>query len=123
MAESVAVPVITTSGLAIFGVATGLEPGLLLAGLAGGWWALSYNNEPLPFLRRFTIGCVSALAGAWTGQWLSSALTAWLRYNFLWWPAAAGDEALRYSIALFVGLVAHKQLGPLLMRRVAAIKE
>ena len=37
----------TATGLTVFGVATGLHPAILLAGLAGGLWALSYQ-EPAP---------------------------------------------------------------------------
>lgn len=35
----------TSAGLTVFAVATGLPPAILLAGLAGGWWALSYQTR------------------------------------------------------------------------------
>ena len=44
----------TATGLTLFGVATGLHPAILLAGLAGGLWALSYQ-EPAPALKRVAV--------------------------------------------------------------------
>lgn len=115
-ASTTAAIALTASGLTVLGVSTGIDPGLLFAGLAGGWWALSYSPEPMPLLRRLTIYAVSALAGAWgavlAGAWLASIFT-------VWWPAEAGGASPRHLIAMLIGLLAHRQFGPLLMRRAA----
>ena len=34
---------LTAAGVTLFGVATGLDPALLCAGAAGGWWAMTYQ--------------------------------------------------------------------------------
>ena len=41
-ATSTAAVIASALGLTVFGVATGLHPSLLIAGLAGGMWALFY---------------------------------------------------------------------------------
>ena len=59
MAEPTTTAVIglTAGSLAIFGMVTGLQPVLLLAGMAGGWWALSLRDPlPLPFPVRLLHG-------------------------------------------------------------------
>lgn len=119
------IPVATaTYGLTILGFATGLDPGLLFAGLAGGWWAVSYSPDPMPLTRRLTIGAVSALAGAWGAAWVAPVADAWLGATFApWWPAGAGVEPLRYVCAILIGLLAHRRLGPLIMRRAAGLSK
>ena len=122
MTASTAAPLaLTATGLTVLGVSTGLDPILLFAGAAGGLWSLSYIPEPMPVLQRLTVGAISALAGAWSGQWLASAAVAWLGHHFPWWPPAAGADALRYPTAMIVGLLAYRHIGPLLMRRAARL--
>lgn len=113
---------IAASGLTVLGVSTGLDPGFLLAGIAGGWWALSYTPTPMPLGRRLGIAAVSALLGAWAGSWASPPAAAWLAYTYSdWWPAEAGAGPLGYLVSAVVGLLAHRQIGPLLMRRAARL--
>lgn len=102
---------LTAGGLTVFGMATGLHPMLLLAGLGGGWWALSYLEAPMPALRRISTLGISALAAAWiTPPAVAGVIGAgWLG------PHATG-EVLQYPVAMFVGLLAHSVLGPALMK-------
>jgi len=118
---AVAPVVLTASGLTVLGVSTGIAPELLFTGLAGGWWALSYITEPLPLRRRLTIAAVSALAGAWGGAWAAPLLAAGASHFIGWWPAEAGGMSLRYVVALVLGLLSHRHIGPLLMRRAEAL--
>ena len=102
---------LTGAGLTLFGIATGLHPMLLLAGLAGGWWALSYQPDAMPVLRRITALSISALAAAWiTPPAVATTVGAgWLG------PGATGD-ILQFPGAMIVGLLAHAVLGPALMK-------
>lgn len=119
------IPAATASyGLTILGIATGLDPGLLFAGLAGGWWALSYAPRPMPLLHRATVGSVSALAGAWGAAWGAPVVSAWLSSTFArWWPTDSGVDSLRFILAMLLGLLAHRHLGPLILRRAERFAE
>ncbi len=102
---------LTAGGLTLFGIATGLHPMLLLAGLAGGWWALSYQTDPMPLVRRITALGVSSLSAAWITP---PAVAATVGAGWLG-PQATGD-LLQFPGALIVGLLAHAALGPALMK-------
>lgn len=123
MAASGTAP-LAASGLTVLGIATGIDPILFLAGLAGGWWALSYLPAPLPCLARFGIGIISGLAGAWFGP-MSAALAASAGRHFLspWWPAELTPASLAIGTSFLIGLLAHRKLGPLLMRGVDRVEE
>jgi hypothetical protein len=110
-ASTVAAVSLSAGGLTIFGIATGLHPMLLLAGLAGGWWALSYQAEPMPLLRRVTALSISALSAGWiTPPAVAATVSAgWLG------PQTTG-ELLQFPGALIVGLLAHAAIGPALMK-------
>lgn len=55
---------LTAAGVTLFGVATGLDPALLCAGAAGGWWAMTYQPV-LGALDRVSRVSLSALVGGW----------------------------------------------------------
>lgn len=98
------------TGLTLFGVSTGLDPAVLIAGLAGGLWAQSYH-PPIGLGRRTAlVALASLLAG-----YLAPAVAA----------VAASSEtvrgifslsALQLPVAVFIGLTSHRVLGPALMR-------
>lgn len=96
-------------GLTVFGVATGLHPSLLIAGLAGGLWALFYG-EPQPLLRR----CLSAVMAALVAAWLAPAIT----YSVHELPGAPPGlplDVLQFPVALVIGFLAMAIVGPGLM--------
>lgn len=66
MAEptSVAVFSVTAGGLTVLGLATGLQPELLIAGTIGGWWGLSYG-EPRVLKSRIVSVALAAISAAW----------------------------------------------------------
>lgn len=110
-ASTVAAVGLSAGGLTVFGLATGLHPMLLLAGLAGGWWALSYQSEPMPLLRRVTALSISALSSAWiTPPAVAATVSAG------WMGPQATGELLQYPGAMIVGLLAHAAIGPALMK-------
>lgn len=50
----------TAAGLTVLGIATGLQPGVLLAGFAGGLWALSYL-PPMAWWQRILVAGLGAV--------------------------------------------------------------
>ena len=107
-ATSTAAVIASALGLTVFGVATGLHPSLLIAGLAGGLWALFYG-EPQPLLRR----CLSAVMSALVAAWLAPAVT----YGMHELPFAKVFplDVLQFPVALVIGFLAMAIVGPGLM--------
>lgn len=111
MAEpSITVAAVATTGLTIFGVSTGLDPAVLIAGVAGGLWAQSYH-PPASFWRRLALVVLAAILAGY----LAPAFAA----------IAASSEtirgiftlsALQLPIAVVIGLTSHRVLGPAFMR-------
>ena len=94
-------PVATTGGITLFGIATGLQPELLIAGSIGGWWALSYQKTYSAFNRINRI-FISAL----TATWLSPTIVHIVSEKFVYLPPIAA-----LPIALGIGLVTIDALG------------
>lgn len=93
--------VVTAGGITLLGVATGLHPALMLAGAAGGWWAMSYQSQHSAWSRINRI-VVSALVSAWGAPVLASLDVM---------PAAVPRAALQLALALTIGLVTIDVLG------------
>lgn len=111
MAEpSVTAGTLVATGLTVFGISTGLDPAILIAGLAGGLWAQSYHPPAALWRRAALIALASILAG-----YLAPAVAA---------IAAASEvirgiftlTALQPPAAVLVGLTSHRVLGPAVMR-------
>jgi hypothetical protein len=100
------------AGLTLFGVATGLQPLLLLAGLAGGLVSQIYL-PPMPPFKRAVLAAFAALVATWFAPAGASIAAAWLASLFDWWPRAVTAEVIQYPIALVLGVVSHR-LPPLL---------
>lgn len=109
--STVAAVAVTAGGLTLFGVVTGLHPALLLAGLAGGWWALSYQRESMPLPRRVSVLAISSLMAAWITP---PAVSATIATGVL--GQTMTGELIQFPGAALVGLVVHRIVGPALMR-------
>ena len=108
-ATSTAAVIASAMGLTIFGIATGLHPSLLIAGLAGGLWALFYG-EPQPLLKR----CLSAVMSALVAAWLAP-VTAYSIQELPFTPKVLPLDVLQFPIALVLGFLAMAIVGPGLM--------
>lgn len=109
-----------TSGSAILATAlaaSGLDPWMLFAGLVGGMWSLSYFPRPLPWWHRLWLSVLAAFIGAWLGAVIAPPLAALAAHTWAWWPPEAGGRGMRIAASLLVGLLAHRQIGPALMRK------
>lgn len=100
----------TTMGLTLFGMATGLHPAILLAGLAGGLWALSYQ-PPTSVLKRVAVTAMAAIIAGY----LTPAVAAGVASLDVW-PRAVTRDLLQFPVAVLIGLLAHRVLGPAILR-------
>jgi 4-hydroxybenzoate polyprenyltransferase len=112
--SSAAALMATTMGLTLFGMATGLHPEILLAGLAGGLWALSYQ-PPAPAWKRVAVTVMAAIIAGY----LTPAIVAGATSIDVW-PRAVTRELVQFPIAVLIGLLANRVLGPAIIRIVAS---
>jgi len=98
---------LAATGLTIFGVSTGLDPAILIAGFAGGVWAQSYHPPVAIWRRLLMTALASILAG-----YLTPAIAAGVAS----FDAMRNVEVLQLPIAVLVGLTSHRILGPAIMR-------
>lgn len=103
----------STAGLAVFGIATGIRPELIIAGLIGCWWAISYQ-DPQPLSKRLAAYGVSAFAATWGAPPIAQGLP-----GMPWWPDGVTADLIVLPVALGLGLVAYKVLGPAIMKAVS----
>jgi len=108
--SSAVVAVATATGLTVFGVATGLHPAILLAGLAGGLWALSYQSPTSAGKRAAVTIMAAVIAG-----YLTPAVAAGVSSTGVL-PQALTRDVVQLPIAVFIGLLSHRVLGPALLR-------
>lgn len=119
-----AIPSTDTTGAAVLAAAlaaSGLDPWLLLPGLVGGYWSLSYVRRPISWPTRIGRYALAAVVGAWSGKWSAPPLAALAADSWKWWPPEAGGKGLAIMISLVVGLLAHRYIGPALGRKVEQV--
>ena len=97
---------IASGMLSLFGVATGLHPMLLAAGMIGGWWELSHLPDMSGLQRAKTI-VVSGFVGAWSSPVIAIGLT-----SFPWWPAPLAMDTACFPISVAAGFVTYIFLTP-----------
>lgn len=100
----------TAAGITVLGVSTGLDPALLIAGFAGGLWAQSYN-PPAHWLQRLA---ATALAAILAGYFAPAAAVVLSASDTV--KGALPGHALQLPVAVLVGLLAQRVLGPAIMR-------
>ena len=99
------------AGITLFGVATGIDPVLLFAGAAGGWWAMTYQPV-LGVANRLSRIAISALAAA-GGTPLAIAYAAQgehLQYG-------VPESLVGFPVAMGIGLLAVDVIGRSVIRR------
>lgn len=107
----------TATGLTLFGIATGLHPAILLAGLAGGLWSLSYQSAA-PLWKRTASTVVSSIIAGYLAPALAIGL---MSIDVL--PRSLTPEIVQLPVAVLIGLLAHRVLGPAILRIVASKAE
>lgn len=101
---------VTAAGVTVLGVSTGLDPAVLIAGFAGGLWAQSYN-PPAHWLQRLA---ATALAAILAGYFTPAAAVMLAASDTI--KGALPGHALQLPVAVLVGLLAQRVLGPAIMR-------
>lgn len=97
---------LTGTGLTVLGLATGLQPMLLIAGMAGGWWALTCREKPMPLTSRIASVSISSIGAAWCAP-VAVALIGASR----WWPQQVSLDLLPLPVAMALGRIAYTALG------------
>lgn len=97
-------------GLSLFGVSTGLDPALLIAGFAGAAWAQSYSPSKT-YLQRLILTLLGAVLAGYFAPVASTLIAASDTVR-----GALPGKALQLPVAVLVGLLVHSVLGPAIMR-------
>ncbi len=105
---SVSAIAVSATGLMLLGISTGLQPDILLAGFAGGLWALTYQ-PPAPLLRR----AAATLGSAVVAGYLSPIAVAVLRSAL---PGDLSREIAQTAFGLLIGLISQRVIGPAVLR-------
>lgn len=104
---------VTAGGITVLGIITGLHPALMLAGAAGGWWAMSYQQQ-MTVLGRLNRILLSSIVAAWA----SPVAAAWgvpVIEKILPDAVHIQRSAVELGVALIIGLVTIDVLGRSLM--------
>lgn len=110
MSEPVAPALYATGGITVFGLITGLHPMLIVAGFVGCWWYNSYGKKPMALGQRLGSATIAGLVAAWT----TPPVVAWIT-STPWWPPAVPALIVGFPIALTLGFLTHRVLGPKLI--------
>lgn len=99
---------ITAYGISIAGISLGLHPELMLAGLWGAWWHLM-SAPPMSWTRRLSMAATASMVAAYFTPAITSVASR-VEENY---PIM---ESLRYPIAVAIGYLAHRVIGPMMER-------
>lgn len=108
--SNAAVIIAATTSLTLFGVATGLHPELLLAGLAGGLWSLFYL-PPMVWYQRICAASIGSLVSGWFTPAAAIGIT-----SMSWWPAGVTHDIVQFPLAVTIGLLSHAVIGPSMLK-------
>ncbi len=108
VAVNVATASLSGAGVVIFGLQTGLDPQMLMAGFAGGASALSYSAPAKPLIGFFQVCTATILAG-----YASPFLTAFVAYNLHKWGLQPSEVPLTGAQLLTAFMVAYLAHGVL----------
>lgn len=101
---------VAAAGLTAFGVSTGLDPSILIAGFAGGVWAQSYY-PPTSIVKRVFLTVLAAILAGYLAPAAASAVMTVPQAREVFTVAT-----LQLPLAVLIGLIAHRVLGPAFMK-------
>ena len=113
---SVAFITLTTAGISILGIATGLHPTFLVVGFFGGLWAISYN-PPAGVIARVIFLAMSSIVSAYVSPVVAAVAAGAAAGMLTWWPKEITREFLSFPVSFLVGFLALRWLGPALLRQ------
>ena len=106
----------SAAGLTLFGVTTGLHPGILLAGLFGGLIAMSYH-PPSGVLARVLFMIGSSLIAGYVAPAAAAIIASAAASLISWWPGDITRDVIQYPAAFLTGFLGLRWLLPALLRR------
>jgi hypothetical protein len=95
-----------SGGLLVAGVVTGLHPVLMVAGAAGGWWALTYIENMPGVASRVSRVMISSLVATWFAPFSTQIL-----HNFYGGLGFSVDIVLEAAIGMLLGFLTFDVLG------------
>lgn len=98
---------VSTGGIALFGVVTGLHPTALIAGFCGGLFALGCQPLPLPVARRVWL----TVGASMVASYLAPIATDLARAHGAV-PATVAQEVVFPAVAFLLGFLSHSVIGP-----------
>lgn len=102
---------VSAAGITILGIATGLHPAIMIAGFAGGLWALSYQPPSSTRWARVLSTIVSSLIAGY-----GAPLAAVVATSAGTWPERVTSEMLELPMAALIGFLTYTVIGPALIR-------
>ena len=99
-----------SAGITLFGIVLGLRPDLMLAGLWGALWSLTYL-EPISIVRRCALAVTSSVIA---GYGTPAAMVFVEASGFL--HTATAYDRVQYFVAMAIGFLAHRTIGPWLIK-------
>ena len=105
---------IAATGVTILGIATGLEPSVLIAGFAGGLWAQSYPPQ-VNIYRRLALSSTAAILAGYLAPPAAIAMVHFGAMKEIF----NSSTTLQPLAAVLIGLTSHRVLGPAIMRLAA----
>lgn len=111
-AAAAAAIAITSTGLTVFGIATGLHPQYLVAGAVGGLWWLSYQDTPQPLAKRFTANAISSVIAGF----LTPLAVELVKIQEVVFSTQLARDLLPFPVAVGIGFLAYSRIGPAILR-------
>ena len=108
---AVAAIAITSTGLAVFGIATGLHPQYLVAGAVGGLWWLSYQDGPQPLAKRLAANAISSVIAGF----LTPLAVEVVKIQEVFFATQFARDILQYPVAVGIGFLAYSRIGPAIL--------
>lgn len=103
---------VTSTGLSIFGIATGLHPQYLVAGSVGGLWWLSYQSDPQPLAKRFAANAISSVIAGF----LTPLAVELVKIQEVVFSTHLARDLLPFPVAVGIGFLAYSRIGPAILR-------
>lgn len=115
MAEpsTIIVTISSAGAMSILGIATGLDLPVMAAGFFGALWSQSYSPPTSLAKRAFLTLLASILAGYLAPASASAVMTIQVARD------AFTVASLQLPVAVFIGLLSHRVLGPAIMKLAA----
>ena len=99
---------LTAAGITVFGISTGLQPEVMIAGFAGGLWAQAYH-PPTTIMKRIAMTILASVLSGYLTPAISASVSPMM-------PVTASMTPVKLPIAVLIGLLAQRVLGPWLMK-------